>query len=448
MTSPIQTESRGLRFDAVRALQQIEESGAYVGLARRGKTSNPELERRLTDLVSGVTRWKRYLDFVIDSFHSKEGQGLERQVRLILRVGVYELLMTNTPVHAVVNESVEWAKKMVGKRVGGLVNAILRNVDRQRDRLAEPSTGSQSQDLAIRYSHPTWMVERWMRRFGVADTIRLLEHNNERPGFGLRVRGGSRNEILEAFGEEMGVKASEFLEDFLRTRTLQPVLRSGLVERGRVLVQDEAAGGIVRVLDPKPGERILDACAAPGGKSLYIADLMEGIGSLVSVDLHEGRLGLLSKEAERLGIGNIDAITSDLRALSPDRFTSLFDRVLLDAPCSGLGVLGKRADLRWKRGEDGIAELARLQSELLEAAARFVAPGGLLVYSTCTLEPEENEVQVHRFLDQNDHYKLEPIVHELPDVLITDEGMYLSLPFRDGMDGAFAARLRRGGIVP
>lgn len=433
-----------LREQAILELDHIEVQGGYVGLSRRGRLGDPAFERRLTDLVSGVTRWKRWLDFQINSFHSAGGEGLEPTVRMILRVGVYELLLTSVPVHAAINENVNTAKKLVGRRVTGLVNGLLRNVDRNRSSLPEPASGDEADDLAVRFSHPTWMVRLWLSRYGREDTIQLLEHDNERPVYGIRVRSDKKSEAIGALTDAgVSTQASTYLDDFVRVSTMQSVLRSGFIERGQGLVMDEGAGGVVRIVDPQPGERILDACAAPGGKSLYMADMMGDTGIITSVDLNERRLGLLASEADRLGIGIIHTVTGDLRELGLEELGIEYDRVLLDVPCSGFGVLAKRADMRWRRSKEDLNDLVILQYGLLCSAARFVAPGGWLVYSTCTLEPEENKCLVERFLEENRDFVLEPIKDHVDARLITADGYYESLPFRHGIDGAFAARLKR-----
>jgi 16S rRNA (cytosine967-C5)-methyltransferase len=437
--------SNALRIDAVRELQRVENEGAFVGLSRKS-TFGADHERRLTDLVSGVTRWRRKLDFLIDSSYKSSSVALEDRVRIILRIGIYELLETGTPPHAAINENVRTARSMVGPRVTGLVNALLRNIDRNRDALPEPTLSDEAENLAVWHSHPTWMVRRWLKRYGAADTVYLLVHNNSRPVFGLRVRIGDRAKILGRLsGQGVHAEESSYLDSFIRVGRLQEVIKSGLMGSGAVLVQDEGAGLVVEVLNPRPGERILDACAAPGGKSFFIADRVTQTGSVDAVDAHEGRLSRLKKLSERFRFQQIRAIHSDLRSFNAG---SVYDRVLLDVPCSGSGVLSKRADMRWRRKEVDLQDLVHLQDALLTAAATKVRPGGLLVYSTCSLEPEENEERVVSFIERHPEFRVEPIISAVPDRLITGSGYYASFPPKDGIDGAFAARLRKssGGI--
>jgi 16S rRNA (cytosine967-C5)-methyltransferase len=314
-----------------------------------------------------------------------------------------------------------------------------------QDALPTPATGDAADDLAVRESYPTWLVRRWLDRYGEAETLALLQADNAAPAYSLRVN--RLKTTVEALGERLsalgvGWRPSAYLDDFVVVERLQPVIRAGLLDEGVCAVQDEAAGLVVRVLDPQPGERVLDGAAAPGGKAVYAAQRMHDRGEVVAVDLHEARTALVRKAAEAQGVTIVHAIAADLRTFEP---RSLFDRVLLDAPCTGLGVLAKRADLRWNRREEDFAELTALQDDLLDAAARHVRPGGLLVYSTCTLEPEENAVRVAAFLRRHPEFQREPVGDRVPEAMRTLEGDYATLPHRHGTDGAYAARLRHAG---
>jgi 16S rRNA (cytosine967-C5)-methyltransferase len=437
-------KSESLRTQAVRALLQIESEGAFTGLGRRGPTSDPRLERRLTDLVAGVTRHRRWLDFLVNSFYSGNPEKLEPAIRAILRVGIFELTIAQTPPHAVINECVNAGSDIVGKRATGLINGILRTVTRKGSEMPKPATGNVIQDLGIQFSHPDWIVQRWITAYGEENARRFLEHNNKRPVFGIRVRGDTGAAFLSSLGESAsGFEESRFFPDYVRTQKMQGLLAGDHLISGRVLVQDEAAGGVVYALDPQPGERILDLCAAPGGKSLAIAERIGTSGEVVAVDMHEGRLGMLTKESERLGLENIETRVGDARTMTLSPNESGFDRVLVDAPCSGLGVLAKRADLRWRKTETSIKELAVLQSEMLTNAAQLVRAGGVLLYSTCTTEPEENEDVAENFVANHPEFSVESLQDCVPAELLTDDGAYRTLPFRDGIDGSYAVRFRK-----
>ncbi|GIV60255.1 16S rRNA (cytosine(967)-C(5))-methyltransferase RsmB [Rhodocaloribacter litoris] len=440
---------RTARGRAVRQLDRIEVGGAFAGLVGDDAAgeADPRADRLVTEYVAGVTRWRRRLDFLIAHFYRGPYQKMEPTLRQILRLALYDLLFLGTPAHAAVHEAVELAKAFVRPGAGGLVNGLLRAVLRHRNALPVPQTGDPVEDLAIRASHPTWMVRRWVERFGTAETERLLAWNNARPVFGLRLSSRADRAAVVALLDAHGVAwtPSPYLDDFLRLGQLQPVRAAGLLDNGRCAVQDESAGLVVRLLDPQPGETVLDVCAAPGGKARYAADRMRGQGRLLAFDVNAGRLRLLAEAARGEGLALIETEAVDLRHLANRPDAPRGDRVLLDAPCSGLGVLARRADLRWRRLPEALDELIRLQDELLDAAARLVRPGGLLVYATCTIEPEENEARIAAFLKRHPDFTLEPAHPFVPGALVTSEGFFASLPHRHEIDGAFGARLRRAG---
>jgi 16S rRNA (cytosine967-C5)-methyltransferase len=290
------------------------------------------------------------------------------------------------------------------------------------------------------------MVRRWLDRFGPEETPELLEWNNRRPMYSVRINPlRTDDEAVTAWLDDHDVvyTRSPHLDDHLRLRRLQPLVQGDLLDDGHVAVQDESAGLIVRLLDPQPGETILDGCAAPGGKTLAIAGRMDGDGTLYAVDAKEERVGLIEEATEAQGAeALVDTEAAELQAVADREDPPRADRVLLDVPCSGLGVLSKRADLRWQREPGDLDELAALQDELLDAAVRLVRPGGLLVYSTCTIEPEENEQRIEAFLARHDDFELESAEDYVPDEMVTADGYFASLPHRHRVDGAFGARLR------
>ena len=435
------------RSIAYRHLNRITHDGAYI--ERLSVTHDDLRVRRQTrELVAGVTRWRRWLDFLLADTYHGDYDSMEPPLRQVLRLGLYELLFQDTPARAAVHEYVELAKHEVRPGAAGLVNGVLRTLDRRREALPAPDTGSQAEDLAIRYSHPTWMVQRWLARYELAATRALLAYNNKRPTYGLRVN--TTRTSVEAIAEwlrerEVGYVLSPLIDDVLRVASLQPILQSSLLDTGRVAIQDESAGLVVRALNPQPGETLLDACAAPGGKTLAAATRMNGEGRIRAFDVHAGRLAQVRDAAALHGFGEIvQTEAADLRAVAQRPSPPQADAVLLDAPCSGLGVLSKRADLRWQRTPDDFADLTALQDDLLDAAATLVRPGGRLVYSTCTIAPEENEDRVQAFLKRHPGFTPLPVAH-VPDTLQTAQGHLATLPHRDGIDGAFAACFRAPG---
>lgn len=439
------------RSEALSRLIRVEEDEAYVSLIDReeARELDPRDRRLVTEIVAGVTRWRRYLDFLIDAYYEGDAEALEPGVRQILRIGAYEMLFLRTPAYAAIDQSVELARSHAHEGVTGLVNGILRSLNRDRENeeqgLPEPESGDLAEDLAVRYSHPTWMVARWVERYGAEETRALLEANNRRPTYAVRANRQkiTPRQLAERLDEEgISYERSPWIAEFFRLEQVQPVLDADLVSEGLCAVQDEGAGAVVDLLDPRPGETVIDLCAAPGGKTLFIAERMEDSGTLLAADLHERRMDLLRESAERHGLSNIRPEVVDGRELALQPEPPRGDRVLVDVPCTGLGVLSKRADLRWNRTAEDLEDLVQLQEELLDAAARMVRPGGLLVYSTCSLEPEENEEQVAAFLERNHAFEREEAGDALPEELVRN-GALVTLPHEHGIDGAFAVRLRR-----
>jgi len=430
---------------ALRHLERVSRDDAYVGQLEADDV-DARSRRQARELVAGVTRQRRWLDFVLAKAYDGDYDSVESRLRHILRLGLYELLFQSTPTRAVVHEYVELAKQMIRPGAGNLVNAILRTIDRDREYIPEPDTGAEAEDLAIRFSHPTWMVRRWLDRFGTEETTELLGWNNRRPAYHVRVNSlQTKQTDVEEWLDDHDVvyTQSPYFDDRLRLKRLQPLVQGGLLEEGTVAVQDDSSGFVIRLLDPQPGETVLDGCAAPGGKTLAIAVEMEGRGTIRATDVHEGRLRQLKEGVEAHGLADmVHSEVADVQTLAERSEPPLADRVLLDVPCSGLGVLGKRADLRWRRTPDDFEELTDLQSDLLDAGARLVRPGGLLVYSTCTIEPEENEEQVDAFLERRDDFRLESAPNALPEEVISDRGTLKTRPQHHRMDGAYAARLR------
>ena len=422
------------RAEAIQLLQRIEHGGAFRALLA------PDASPWTVNIVSTVTRWRRYLDFLLNYFSRRPVRNLEPALRQVLLLGIGELVILHTAVHAAVNEYVSLARSVVRPGAAGFVNGILRAVARNLDALPKPETGDLARDLAIRWSHPTWMVRRYISRFSLDDTVRLLQCNNAAPAHYVRVARDSRKVVTDHFSKAgIAYTPARYLEDYIRVDRLGSIIRSGWAQDGTCAVHDQSAGLVVDLLDPQPDETVLDACAAPGGKTFSIAARMQGEGKLLAWDTHEGRLGRLKAGARAQSIQMISAAAHNLK----DAPMVTVDRLLVDAPCTGTGVLAKRADLRWRRTSEDLAELVTLQDILLDAAAARVRVGGTMVYSTCSLEPEENEERVVAFLGRDARFELVPAFGLLSDDVVTESGCMATLPHVHGMDGAFAARLQR-----
>lgn len=407
-----------------------------------------ELETReraqVREYVQNILRRRNYLDFLIDHYSSIAVDEMKAELKNILRLGIYDMLfMDSTPDYAAINEAVEIAKFKMGSKTGDLVNAIMRNLQRDMENLPKPAYKDRTKLVATTFSHPEWMVARWSKRFGEREAFQLMQANNTRPNYYVRVNSmKTKPSNFELRMDKMGVEfeASDWLPNFYKVDTVQPFIEKGLLAKGVCQVQDIAAGFAPFVLDPQPGEQIYDLCAAPGTKSIMISDLTEGESDILAVDISGDRLEKLAESALNFGAENIKIRRGDVLELS----LPLADAVLLDAPCTGTGVLSKRADLRWRRDEEGLKKAVELQEQLLEEAANMVKRGGRLVYSTCSIEPEENMDQINKFLEKYDNFELEPLEDFVPEEILAEDGKaYQTLPHKHGCDGHFGVLLKR-----
>ncbi|RNC80139.1 MAG: 16S rRNA (cytosine(967)-C(5))-methyltransferase RsmB [Balneola sp.] len=400
---------------------------------------------QVREYVQNIFRRRSYLDFLIDHYSSIAVDEMKAELKNILRLGIYDMLfMDSTPDYAAINEAVEIAKFKLGSKTGDLVNAIMRNLQRDIENLPKPAYPDRTKLVAATFSHPEWMVARWSKRFGEREAFQLMQANNTRPNYYVRVNTlRTKPENFELRMDKMGVEfeESEWLPNFYKVDSVQPFIEKGLLLKGLCQVQDIAAGLAPFVLDPQPDEKIYDLCAAPGTKSIMIADLTEANSDILAVDISGERLEKLAESALSFGAENIKIRRGDVLELS----LPLADAVLLDAPCTGTGVLSKRADLRWRRDEEGLKKAVELQEQLLEEAANMVKLGGRLVYSTCSIEPEENMEQVNKLLEKmDDNFVLEPLDDFVPEEVLAEDGKaYQTFPHIHGCDGHFGVLLKR-----
>jgi 16S rRNA (cytosine967-C5)-methyltransferase len=432
------------RLTAARLLVKVEDEGAFAQIL--SSADNVDLSPKVREYVSGVTRWKRWLDFLVEGNYSGTFEEIEPLLKQVLRIGAYDLHLLRAPPHVAVSAAVAVASNAVGDGAGQLANAVLRRVAEQRESPPQPATGDMVEDLAIRWSHPSWLARRWVSRFGAEGATSLMQANNDRPWYGLRSNpfAPDARPIGEVLTELEVTWRPTLLDDFVEADRLANIVRAGLLESGSISVQDVAAAMAVRLLDPQSGETIIDACAAPGGKSTYAAGLMDNRGRIVAIDRNNVRLRLVRRSAGRQRIRTIETIPGEFDSMV-DEILPRPDRILVDAPCTGLGVLARRPDLRWRKSEDDIEGLNKLQDRLLDRAATLLNTGGVLVYSTCTITPEENEETATRFLHRHPYFERESASTWLPEAVVADTGAMETLPHVHGMDGAFAVRFRRLG---
>lgn len=437
------------RETALQALLAIEEGGSYANLALgAAKQHLSPADRGLAnELTQGVTRRRATLDWYLQKLLKDPLSKLTPPIRNILRLGAYQLLfLERVPASAAVDESVKLAHRYGHAGVAKLVNGVLRNLDRQKAELAPPAYEDAPVDaLVSRYSLPRWLAERWHRDFGAASE-RLGAWSITPPALALRANTlKTTPAALEAALAEAGVAVTPSPvapEGFRLQETVDVTSLPGYNE-GWWYVQDEGAMLVSRCLAPQPGETVIDVGAAPGGKTTHLAQLMENQGEIYAVEARGGRLRLLEENCRRLGVTNVKAVERDALDLSelPDA-----DRILLDVPCSGLGVLPRKPDVRWRQTPEAISGLVETQNALLDAAAGRLKPGGVIVYSTCTISPEENQGVIHAFLARHPEFRLGDLRPCLPShwrAELESPGMIQLLPFKHGVDGFFIAQLVR-----
>ena len=439
---------RGPRGTAVKILNRVERSDAYLDRVLETEMQNTEMNELdkglMNEIVTGVVRWQMKIDWVLTGFFHGNFTKAETNIKNALRVALYQILfLDKVPHSAAVNESVEFIKRLRGQKVADLVNGVLRNILRNLENIRYPDFNENKiQHLAVVESHPAWMVKRWINRLGYDETKKLLAANNERPDLTLRVNRLKIdfNYFLSQLEQhQIQFTRSEYLDFFVRVKHMAGIGGSDMFRQGFFVVQDESAGLVVKLLDPKPGDRIIDMCSAPGGKATFIGELMKNVGEIVAVDRYETRLNLVKNACQRLGIANAHFIAADAATVQ----TAPAERVLVDAPCSGLGVLSKKPDAKWKREPEDLVNLVQTQRAILENAAKHVKSGGVLVYSTCTTEPEENYDVIKSFLTEHSEFSVEGASQFVDSRIVSAEGYIETFPHRNAMDGSFAIRLKK-----
>ena len=434
------------RAAALAVLTSVE-AGAYSNLKLNHVLQQSRLSRAdaalATEITYGTLQRLNTLDWMLSPFVRRDLSELDGWVRNLLRLSVYQLVyLDRIPDHAVVDEAVKLAKSWGHAGIGSFVNGTLRNFLRHPERRVIPDDLPLIQRWALEHSHPEWLVKRWLKQYGPERTEAMLRKNNCPPVQAIRVNRLkiSRDELLEQLRQQLPgeVQPSPIASQGIRYVGTVPLAQSRWYQEGWLTVQDESAQLVSEIVAPEPGMRVLDACAAPGGKTTHLAEWMGDQGTVVAWDIYDHKVQLVQQAARRLGLSSITVKRQDARTAAQQE-TELFDAVLLDVPCSGLGVIRRRPEIKWQRQEDDISRLVHLQRELLAGVAPMVRPGGILVYSTCTLAQEENEENIAWFLDRHREFQLD---RETPHPLCA-EGMVQIFPDQYDSDGFFIARLKK-----
>ena len=402
----------------------------------------------LMEIAYGVMRYRDYLDWVLKDF-LKKPSGLSPYTINNLRAAVYQLKYMRVPEWAVVDEAVNLERFSEGKR--SLVNAVLRNFLRNKEQIKKPSNDNPAEYISITTSHPRWLIKRWIKRFGYDEALKLAEKNNEMPPLTIRMNNVSEKEQVLQILHEKGVGAHPtryspvgvVIEGHYSYQELSEILPF------TYFVQDEAAQLVTYLLNPLPHERVLDACAAPGGKTTHIAQTMEDSGGIIAVESEEKRIRQLKENVSRLGLRSIKVIHGDVKSLDTRQFDKQFDKILLDAPCSSIGVIRRNPDAKYRHTKKDLIRYKENQLDMLRAVSRFLKTGGIMVYSVCSTEPEEGEEVIREFLYSNPDFSIIEGDHDFlkPFEVLDKDGhlFYRTFPHRHNMDGFFAAGLKRIG---
>ncbi|QRN86239.1 16S rRNA (cytosine(967)-C(5))-methyltransferase RsmB [Clostridia bacterium] len=434
---------------AISILLRVEE-GAYSHIALKEallKNDLSSLDKAfVTELVYGTIRRRNTLDFIINSFLQKKTQ--RDEIRCILRMGVYQLRYMRVPPSAAVNESVKLVSEFHLESQKGFVNAVLRNIERSKDKDFYEKVTDKTKRMALTYSHPSWIVARYIEKYGIEKAAELLDYNNKPSRNIARVNiiKTSIADLIELLEKE-GIEAEPYkIPNTIRLKGQGKILSSNAYRKGLFMIQSPSSVAAALMLDARAGESVLDTCAAPGGKSFVLAQQMDNLGEILSTDIHPHKIELMQKGFQFLGIQNAEAKCQDWEEWNP-AFDQRYDRVLVDAPCSGLGVLGKRPDSRWRKKASDIEALVQLQRKILNNAVLAVKPGGLLMYATCTLTYEENQAQRAWILENFTEFKPEPLPY-ISEAFASDKkalerGELEITPFMHDMEGFYLTLLRK-----
>ncbi len=436
------------RETALKILYKIEKETAYSNLAiKQALETNKNLDSRdisfLSELVYGVTTWKLTIDEIIKKYSKIKIKKISPWIMNTLRLGIYQIIwLDRVPKSAAVNESVNLAKRYGHAISSNFVNAILRKVT-ENDYEELKNIKDQEERLSKMYSMPEWLVKKLIEeRQDINIVENICQELNKRPK--LTVRRNNLKLDKEEFENELSkneinFKNSEINSDFYIIEGNRNIEQLEPFKKGYLTVQDISAGLSAFYLEPKKGETILDACSAPGGKTTYLAELMENMGKIEAWDIHEHRTKLVAENAKRLGITIIDTKEKDATIYYEENYQK-FDKILLDVPCLGIGVIKRKPDIKWQKNQEKIKEITKTQEQILETCSKYLKPGGTLIYSTCSILKEENQEIIKKFLEKNKDFKIEEISNEKK---FTKNLQMLEILPNENQDGFFICKLKR-----
>ena len=430
---------------ALKILNRVFNEGAYSNLVLSNELNNSNLSDKdkalVTEIVYGTIRRKKSLDTLIASF-VRDIKMMDKRVLNILRIAMYQLkFLDKVPSYAACNEAVEQAKK-ISISSSKLVNGILRSYGKKGE--SGLVFKNKIYELAYIYSFEPWLIRLFIKQYGEEDAIRILNGLNLTPKVTVRVNSlkGDFDEVFEEL-EEFGYNVEEgyICPEAISIKGGKSVENNKVFNEGKITVQDESAMLVAPLLDIVPNETILDLCSAPGGKTTHIAELLENTGKVLAFDLHENKLGLIEENCKRLGIENVKLKEMDATKIDVS-LIGVGDKILLDVPCSGLGIIKRKPEIKWNKTREELKEIVKVQREIMENAWQYLKQGGTMVYSTCTLNKEENEQNIEWFLNKHKNCKLEKVFIGNGDNLRYENGMLTVLP-NEYMDGFFIAKLKK-----
>ena len=435
-------EQKTVREKVAQILTDIEKDDTYLQLALKKELDTLEAKDKgfANELIYGTIKWRLRLDYVLDQFSKIPVKKMKPFVRQLMRMSVYQILfLDKVPASAAINEAVKIMHKRKMSNLSGFVNGVLRNIDRNKSEITYPN-------LSVYYSIPEWIITRWMKYYGEMETKAICESLSQRARVCIRINTlKTTKDKVKALLSEEGITVLEegFLPESLYIHAPSGIHHSPSFKAGLWTVQDESAMLVGHVLGPEKGDEILDVCSAPGGKTVHLAELMQNEGHIIGADIHEHKIELIEKNAKRLGASIVEGRLQDGMLINED-WKEKFDKILLDAPCSGLGIIKRKPDIRYAKDETAIRDINNIQRKLLKNAINYLKKDGILVYSTCTLTQEENQNMVEYALSLG--LQLDAIPYDMPACLkpyIKDNAYIEILPHVTDTDGFFMARFRK-----